>query len=113
MHQCLTLYRTIGLDVVELLVRSEAKKITVYKSLICVSSEFFNEAFNGNSREAQDSTMNLSEDDYCTVCVLVQRLYAKKLPGDVASELEDPITLYLCCGQNCSTTIKDFVMDAI
>jgi hypothetical protein len=55
-------YRSLGNEVVTLVVGAEKKVFTVHKKLLCDRSAFFSKGFNGQFKEAAEGRMELPND---------------------------------------------------
>lgn len=71
------------------------QSFTVHQALICARSNLLRDAMNGNSKEAQEKTVHLPEDDPAVFALYEQLLYSGCLPSDTGNgSLDDMLTEY-------------------
>jgi hypothetical protein len=63
----------------------------VHEALICARSNFFRNARSGNSKEVQEKTVNLPEDDPTIFALYEQLLYSGCLPSESETSAVDDI----------------------
>ena len=83
---------------------------TVHEALICSRSNFFRNTLNGNSKEAQEKTVNLPEEDPIIFALYEQLLYSGWIPSDSdTSAFDDIVKEYatLCSLYVLSSKIQD------
>ena len=99
------------------------KKFLVHASVVCKRSKFFEKAIGGDWKEAQDKSVDLSEDDPTIFSLYVQLLYKgtipTKRPGGGSKDkfwLEEYAVLarlYILAEMLMDTATKNTVLDAI
>jgi len=73
-------YRSLGNEVVTLVVGAEKKVFTVHKKLLCDRSAFFSKGFNGQFKEAAEGRMELPNDTSAAFECFLTWLYWDKTP---------------------------------
>ena len=85
--------RRLGRGVITIHVGDEEdmQPFTVHEALICTRSNFFRNVISGNSKEAQEKTVHLPEDDPTIFALYEQLLYSGRLPSESETGAVDDI----------------------
>jgi hypothetical protein len=72
----------LGFEVVDIYVGPERQRYVVHKKLLTSQSEYFDKAFNGSFKEADENSIHLKEEDPAALALLVGWLYGRGVITD-------------------------------
>jgi BTB/POZ domain-containing protein len=108
----------LGTELVQLVVGSDRKILSVHKKLLCSVSEFFDKALNGRFAEASSNQMELPEDTPSIVSMFISWLYTRDLKFDLyecdtSLGVTTLIDLYVFADAKRCNALKNKAMDTL
>jgi hypothetical protein len=97
------------------------QSFTIHEALICKRSKFFRDALSGTSKEAQEKTVNLPDDDPTSFALYEQLIYSGWLPSesdtsafdDIVKEYATLCSLYVLSSKLQDVDAKHVAIDAL
>ncbi|KAH6671058.1 hypothetical protein B0J14DRAFT_484955, partial [Halenospora varia] len=106
--------RTLGTELVTVHVGAKRKTFAVHKNLLCDTSTFFRNAFDGPFKEGADGVMYMPEDDPTIFELFVNWLYRDTLPEMPKEEFKEQIlSLSVLADKICSTRLSNSIVDYV
>ncbi|PQE12675.1 BTB POZ domain-containing protein [Rutstroemia sp. NJR-2017a BBW] len=85
-------FRRLGTKIVTIYVGKDKAEFAIHKKLLCDRVKFFDKAFRGRFKEAEDGVMHLPEEDPDAFGLFVEWIYQARLPS--FHSLEDSKLFY-------------------
>ncbi|KUJ08295.1 uncharacterized protein LY89DRAFT_725196 [Mollisia scopiformis] len=108
---------SLGFDTIVILVGEDKYPYTLHKSRLCAISDFFEKAFTGLFKEANEKQMILNDVDIATFDGFVEWLYQNSISlsdkPKTEAKLDFLLDVYILADMIMSEALKNFAMDKI
>ncbi|TGO85245.1 hypothetical protein BPOR_0416g00050 [Botrytis porri] len=107
--------KSLGYELVTIIVGKEKRKFAVHKQLICESVTYFRGAFSaGGFKESQDCSMDIPEDDPGVFEYFMHWLYRGTVPeAKILENFDQLLGVYIFAEKLCVNELANKAIDAL